>query len=49
MLAVVVHQRVIQRIDAAEIFRVEGVLAADARRRLGAEIGSEQAEDRAQD
>jgi hypothetical protein len=39
VLAVVVQHRVVQRIDALEVFGVERVLRADAPRRFRAEIG----------
>ena len=48
LLAVVVHHRVVERIDAAEIFGIEGVLSADFMGRLGAEIRLKQVQDRPQ-
>ena len=39
MLSVVMEHRVVERIDALEIFGIERVLGADAVRRFGAEIG----------
>ena len=43
------HHRVVERIDALEIFGVENVLGADAMAGLGAEIGLEQPQHRSQD
>ena len=48
MLAVVVQHREVERIDALEIFGIEHVLGAGAMDGLGAEIGLEQPQDRAQ-
>ena len=48
MLAVVVHHRVVERVDALEIFGIEHVLGAGAVDGLGAEIGLEQPQDRPQ-
>ena len=49
VLSVVVQHRVVQRIDALEIFGVERVLCADARLALAAEIRLEQLQHRTQD
>ena len=45
-LAVIVHHRVIQGVDALEIFGVQHVLRAGARGRALSKIGFEQGEDR---
>ncbi len=42
MLPVIVQHRVIERVDALEIFGIERVLGADAMAGLGAEIGLQQ-------
>ena len=47
VLAVVVEHRVVERVDAVEIFGVEHVLGAGAMDRFGTEIGLEQAQHRA--
>ena len=49
MLAVVVQHRVVERIDALEIVRVERVLRADSVGGLGAQIGLQELQDRTQD
>ena len=43
------HHRIIQRVDPLEIFRIQGVLRADAARGRGAEIGLEQLHHRPDD
>ena len=43
------HHRVVQRVDALEIFRIERVLRADASRSGGAEIGLKQLHHRTDD
>ncbi len=43
------QHRVIERVDALEVFRIEHVLGADPVGRLGAEIGLEQPQHRTQD
>src|ERR1700716_1132154 len=48
-LAVVMQHRVIERVDALEVFRIEHVLGAHPVGRLGAEIGLEQPQHRTQD
>ena len=48
VLAVIMKHRVVERIDALEIFRVEHVLGADPVDGLGAEIGLEQTQHRPQ-
>ena len=49
LLAVIMHHRVVERIDAPEIFGIERVLGADFVGRFGAEIGLEQVQHRAED
>ena len=49
MLAVVMREREVQRLDAAEIFGVEDVLRADAALRARAEIGLERGQHRIED
>jgi hypothetical protein len=43
------HHRVIERVDAAEIFGVQGVLCADLVGRFGAEISLKKMQNRPQD
>ena len=49
LLAVIVQHRVVERIDAAEIFGIERVLRADFVGRFGAEISLEQVQHRPED
>ena len=49
MLAVVVHHRIIQRVDTLEIFRIQGVLRANASGGWRSEIGLKQLHHRADD
>ena len=49
VLAVVVQHRVVERVDALEIFRIERVLGADPLRRFGPEIALQQLQHRSQD
>jgi len=46
LLTVIVHHGVVERIDAPEIFGIEGVLRADLMRRFRAEIGLEEMQNR---
>jgi hypothetical protein len=48
VLAVVVQHRVVERVDALEIVRVERVLRADAMRGLGSQIRLQQLQHRPQ-
>ena len=49
MLAIIMRHGEVQGIDAAEIFGIERMLAADLRARLGIEIGRQAADDRIED
>jgi hypothetical protein len=49
VLAIVVHHRVVERVDTLEILGVENVLRADPMAGLGAEIGLKQPQHRSQD
>ena len=49
MLAVIMHHRIVQRVDALEIFRVQDVLRADPPGSRGSEIGLEQLHHRTDD
>ena len=49
MLTIVMHHRVIQGVDALEIFRIQYVLGADAAGGGGTQIGLEQLHHRADD
>lgn len=49
MLTIIMHHRVVQRVDAFEVFSIQDMLRTDAMLSLRAEIGLEQLQHRTDD